>query len=366
MKTATCWNRVTSMAILLGVAVLTSTVFFGCAPPPEKAGGPKAGEPHKSVSEPAVKPETPANPQSPAAKSDTPAKSEEPAMLPEPAKPAPPAAKSETPAAKPEMPSIPEEPAAKPETPAQPAEAAAKPSEPAAAGDAGASVKVSAFAPAEDLANQLDDYVKDLEKAVESEQEFKDSEGKVAKEANTLIVIALTLGLHDQPNPYKANAASIVKAAQELAKGANDYESAKRGVAEVKAAVEGKGPAGGELKWEKVASIDQLMKQVPLINTKMKKYVQGSRLKSKAKDSEGLSAVIAAIGQASMADTSETKSEDQVKQWQGFCVEMRDAAGAVNAAVRAGDQSATDAAMAKLAQSCDDCHAVFHKGEKSN
>ena len=39
---------------------------------------------------------------------------------------------------------------------------------------------------------------------------------------------------------------------------------------------------------------------------------------------------------------------------------MRDDAGAVNAAIHKGDEAAADEAMKKLAQSCDDCHAVFH------
>jgi hypothetical protein len=348
MKTVLRWNRSGSKAALAVAAILACAVLIGCAPTAEKPGGQKKAETQKS-DEPAAKQATSSVTETPAAPPEVPAKLEQPMAPPE-----PPATKSETPAAKSETPSKPEEPAAKPSE--QPAAGGA-----AAAGE----VKVSAFAPAEDLANQLDEYVKDLEKAVETPEEFKDSEGKVAKDSNTLIVITLALGLHEQPNRFKANAASIVKAAQELAKGAADYETAKKGVAGVKAAVEGKGPAGSELKWEKVAAMSELMKQVPLVNTKLKRYIQGSRFKSKAKDSAGFSAVIAAIGQGSVADTSVTKSDEEVKQWKAFCVQMRDAAGGVNSTIHAGDQAGVEVAIGKLAQSCDDCHAVFHKGEKS-
>jgi cytochrome c556 len=41
---------------------------------------------------------------------------------------------------------------------------------------------------------------------------------------------------------------------------------------------------------------------------------------------------------------------------------MRDAAAALNKAVREGSQDAADKAISALNQSCDDCHAVFHKG----
>jgi len=69
------------------------------------------------------------------------------------------------------------------------------------------------------------------------------------------------------------------------------------------------------------------------------------------------------IAQGSMADTSETKTDEQVKQWYDFCAQMREAASGLNKAIHAGDESAADAAMKKLTQSCDDCHAVFHKEE---
>jgi hypothetical protein len=39
---------------------------------------------------------------------------------------------------------------------------------------------------------------------------------------------------------------------------------------------------------------------------------------------------------------------------------MRDAAGAMNKAIHAQNQSASDEAMKKLTQSCDNCHKVFH------
>jgi hypothetical protein len=226
------------------------------------------------------------------------------------------------------------------------------------AADVPAPPKVSTFAPAVDLANQADYYVKELEKTVANEEEYKDGEGKIAKDSNTLIVVALALGLHDQDSKYKARAGAVMKAAQELA-AAKSFDSAKKAVAAVKEAAEGEGKAGGELKWQKVAALPELMKQVPLINTRLKRYVKGEKFKSKAKDTAGYTAVIAVIAQSTMADTSATKSPDQVKPWQEFSVAMRDDAAAVNAAIHKGDEAAADAAMTKLNQSCEDCHAVF-------
>ena len=225
--------------------------------------------------------------------------------------------------------------------------------------DAAEGPKVSTFAPAADLASQADRYIKDLEKAVASEEEYKDSVEKISKESNTLIVIALALGLHDQPNKYQATAGAVVKAAQAVA-ATKDFASASKAIAALKAAAEGQGNADVTLKWEKVAALPELMKQVPVINSKLKLNTKPGKFKKKAKDTAGYTAVIAAIAQGSMADTSATKSADQVPQWRKFSTAMRDDAGAVNAAIHQGDQAAADEAMKKLAQSCDDCHAVFH------
>ncbi len=235
--------------------------------------------------------------------------------------------------------------------------------------------KVSTFAPAEDLVRQADQYIKGLEAIVADEEEYKDGREKIGKDANTLIVIALALGLHDQDNSYKANAGAVMKAAGELAaavpvlaKGelasTKDLAAARKAVAALRDAAEGKGKPGGELKWEKVASLPELMKQVPLINTKLKRNIKPEKFKKKAKDTAGYTAVIAAVAQGSVADLSETKNPAQVKQWHKFMTAMRDDAGEANAAIHKRNEPAAAKAMKKLAQSCEDCHAVFHPGVK--
>ena len=254
---------------------------------------------------------------------------------------------------------------------AEPAEPEESPSEPQAmlvepAGKVGSDMpaapeapEVSTFAPAEDLANEADRYIEELERCVADEEDYNDSKNKIAQDSNTLIVIALALGLHDRPSKYKDSAGALIKAAREVA-AAKDFEAAKKAVATVKDAADGKGEAGTKLKWEKVASLPELMKQVPLINTKLKRYVKPKYFEKRAEKTIGYTAVIAAIAQGSLADTSEAKDAEQATQWYGFSAAMRDAAGAVNAAIHDGDEPAAAAAMEKLNQSCEDCHAVFH------
>ena len=72
-------------------------------------------------------------------------------------------------------------------------------------------------------------------------------------------------------------------------------------------------------------------------------------------------ATLAAIAQTTSFDLEAvSKQEDEVK-WREFCVEMRDAAGSLNAAARGKDQPAAAAAAKRLAKTCDACHGVFRQ-----
>lgn len=220
--------------------------------------------------------------------------------------------------------------------------------------------KVSSYAPAADLASQVGELIERLEKAVASEDDYNDSTARIGRDANTLSVVALALGIHDEDNPYKKAAPGMIKACQDLAAAA-DYAAAKSACEAVKKASTDATGDPTSLKWEKVASLPELMAAVPLINTKMKRGFRGSRFKKKAKDTAGQSAVLAAIAQGSIANSGDTEKPDEVDSWTAYCIDMRDAAAEVNAAIHAQDQDATQAAVVKLTKSCDDCHAVFHE-----
>ena len=218
---------------------------------------------------------------------------------------------------------------------------------------------VSKFAPAKDLAKQVKYYMKRLEAAVETKEDYKDFVERIAKDSNTLTAIALSLGLHDTDNPYKKSAPAIIKASQELA-AAKDYDAAKAAVANVKKAVDSKSADTAKLKWEKVASLEQLMLAVPAVNTQLKRNMKLRRPKRDGPKASGRAAVIAVIGQASLYHSADTSKPELVKQWYKYCEEMRDAAAEVGDVARRGDKAASRKVMAKLAESCDNCHKVFH------
>ena len=221
---------------------------------------------------------------------------------------------------------------------------------------------VSKFAKADDLVGQVDFYLERLEESTESEDEFADSSGKVVKDANTMILIALALGLHDQDNKYKAAAPGMLKASQELA-AAKDYSAAKKGVAAVKAATSSKGDPSA-LKWCEVADLHVLMEQVPLINSRLKRYLRGKRFKSAAEETAGQTAVVAVIAQGSMGSVGKTKEPSEADKWYALCEEMRDTAVALNASIHAQDEDAKDKALEAFGESCHHCHEVFKPEEE--
>ncbi|NQT11852.1 MAG: hypothetical protein HQ582_03830, partial [Planctomycetes bacterium] len=321
MNSATQWRRLTASILVVGMFVVGGFLFSGCSPSPEPAdtgGGPAPGF------------------------SPAPGPSEEPA---EPSEPS-----AEEPA----------EPAEEPAEPMEPAEEPAKPE--AQAAELPLNPAVSTYAPAEDLASQVQAYIEDLEEAVENEEEYNDSVEKIAQKSNTLILIALGLGLNDGDDPLKVAAPAILKAAQQLAL-AKDFAGAKAGVDAVKAAAASTDGDPAALEWDKVASLPELMKAVPLINTRLKRYIRKGReekAKGAAADLAGHAAVLAVIAQGSMANAGETEQPNEVEKWQAFCVQMRAAAAGVNAGIREFGQEgapaafeATQAAMQELAQSCD-------------
>jgi len=218
--------------------------------------------------------------------------------------------------------------------------------------------KVSTFAPADDLATQVDFYVGRLEKSTESEADYLDAVDKVANDGNTLILIALALGLHDTANKYQAAAPALVRGAQQVA-AAKDYASAQAGVAAVKAALAAQGDPTA-LKWTKLASLPELMKQVPLINSRLKRHLR--KFEAKAEVNVGDTAVLAAIAQGSMHNVDQTILPAESQKWFDYCVQFRNTAAAVNAAIHKKDQAATEAGMKDLTQSCEDCHSIFHPG----
>ena len=221
---------------------------------------------------------------------------------------------------------------------------------------------VSSYAPAEDLTAQVDYFIKHMDEALTNKADYDDvKKTTVERDSNTLAVIALLLAMHDQDHKLKASASAILKRAQELAENGDDFNTASAALAELKKAVaETTTHQADPPKWEAVAAMSPLMKQVPVIHAPMKRgATDARRFKRQAAQTAGQAATLAAIAQAATYNTDHA-TEEQIPQWEKFCAQMRDAAGAVNSAARTGDAAKAAQAILALQKSCDDCHAVFH------
>jgi hypothetical protein len=223
-------------------------------------------------------------------------------------------------------------------------------------------MKISAYAPIDDLIGQVDFYIKYQADALADPAAYDlAKQSRTWKDANTLAVLALVLANHDQPHPLKASMGPLLAAAKELAAAEENVERATAALAAIKSARAGEIKAEGEVKWEQVASVAALMKQVPLVHAGLRRGVAPNRLAKLAKESAAQSATLAAIAQAAMLDREYGDTPEKAAQWSAFCAQMRDASGEVNSAVHAQDQPRVDASMKRLLESCDACHAKFRQ-----
>jgi cytochrome c556 len=227
------------------------------------------------------------------------------------------------------------------------------------ASDDGATPKFSAFASADDLAAEVKLLVADLEKAVVTKDEYDSQvEGRFIRDGNTITLIAITLGLHDQDSPLKRYAKAIAAAARKLTKTKN-YPTTKQAIEDLEKAVDGQGTDGDELKWGKVAPLNGLMKdEVPNINTKLKTGLR--HFKKRAGEVSANAVAMALIAENARLYIADTKKPNEGTKWTEFAGQMRSAASELAAKAHAGDEAGATAAMDKLDQSCHACHAVFN------
>jgi hypothetical protein len=227
-----------------------------------------------------------------------------------------------------------------------------------------ASGKLNVHVPADDLADELKAIAARLDGLLAKADDYDEArQSRITKEADVAAVVALGLTLDETEHPLKRSAASALAASQALAK-ASDYSSAKRALDVLKAAADGKPAASfsaSPKQWTPVAPLGLLMKEVPQVNNRLKRAVQGERFKSQAKTSAAASAALVAIAEDAATDHDAVKKPADTQKWEQFCAEMRDAAGSVNQAIHAGDADRAAQAMAQLAQSCEHCHRAFRK-----
>ncbi|MEI8376071.1 MAG: hypothetical protein WCJ35_24895 [Planctomycetota bacterium] len=223
--------------------------------------------------------------------------------------------------------------------------------------------KISTFASADDLAAEVKILVADLEKAVVDEEEYKSQvEGRFIRDGNTITLIAIALGLHDQDSPIKPYTKAIAAAARKLAQ-TKDFATTKQAIEDLKTAANGEGKGSIELKWGKVSNLPGLMKdEVPSINNKLKNSLR--RFKKRSSEVAANAATMALIAENANLYVADTKKPGESQKWTEFDGQMRAAAVDLAAKAHAVDEAGAKTAMDNLEKSCHDCHAVFNPEKK--
>ena len=224
------------------------------------------------------------------------------------------------------------------------------------AGDPAEPPALSKVVPPDDLLKQVDLYVASFREGLADSQTYADKSRQITRDAHCLAALALVLAKHDQDHRLRAASPALLAAAQQLAK-AKDFDAAKKAFGAVGDAADGKVGPAGDVKWERVASLGQLMKQVTFVNNRLKRNMR--RFDERKEDNLRDAAVLAVIAQVSVYDTHEVKDPADLDKWYQWCDAMRDAAADVNARIRAGDKPAAEAALANLGKSCESCHETF-------
>lgn len=220
---------------------------------------------------------------------------------------------------------------------------------------------VSAYAPLADVVASIEAYLEEIEDNLEDPEIYAKAESKqekVVRAANTIAVLAMALGKHDEKNKWQPAAESMIDAAEAVGENASDYADAKAALDKLKALIAE--PQGeGETEWQAVGDLVVLMKQVPIVNSKLRRGVSGRRFEREMETSLQTSATLAAIAQASVHNVDYASDDEEAALWRKISADFRDASGAVNKAVRAKDQDAAKKALAEVVKSCDACHEVF-------
>lgn len=229
---------------------------------------------------------------------------------------------------------------------------------PLLAADKSPAPKPSSFASAQEIAAQIEVFVKQIEADLAGQAEYGDEQkARVAKDANTIIVLAQVLGNHDEQHAWRKAAPAIIAASQKLAGGIDQFASAKAALDSLKESLQS--TSEGDVKWEPVAELSQLMKQVPIVNNKLRGGVTGKRFDRMIDQNAGLAVTLAAIAHASQFDTAYCSGKEEESKWVKICADMRDAAAEVRTRVRMKDQAGAKAGLDKLVKTCDECHHAF-------
>ncbi len=219
----------------------------------------------------------------------------------------------------------------------------------------GDKVRLSSYAPADDLIAQGQAYVEEMDEIVSDPTQFADESrrARLVQDAYTLALVAVALAEHDTDNAWKQRAPAVVQAARALA-AAEEHAAARQALAALKSALADDATAEYPLRWAD-QPLGPLMEQVGVAQTNAGRYLR--RLTRTPEYVQRSAAIMALVAQRAALEPAYLDNA----QWRALSHEMRDAAAELNRAARAKDLDAASRASDRLEQSCKRCHDAFQK-----
>lgn len=229
---------------------------------------------------------------------------------------------------------------------------------------AAAPIKVSSVAPIADLVTEAELTVKLLDEDLATQDAYASARARaLPRHAGLLATVAQAIAESDEKPSWKASAADVRDGALAIS-ASKTYDEAKKGLAAIKDAAEGKkGSAKTEAEWNKLFRLNFLMTEVNTRNTKMLSAQRKTALPDDTSELARHSSVLAVLALAAHDDTHEVKDKAQIPVWQGFAKDYSTQMTAAAAALKKKDREGFVAAYTKAKAVCADCHAKFKDSE---
>lgn len=226
--------------------------------------------------------------------------------------------------------------------------------------EAAAPLKVATVAPVADLVAEADEKIKLLEESLASDQKYQELKGSaIPADAGVLAVLAQAIAESEEKASWKASAPDLRDGAVTIAQ-SKSYDDAKKGLAAVKAAHDGKaGSAKPEAEWNKLCRLGSLMKEINKRNGKLRRATRS--LPADPAEVARDASVLAVLALAVHDDTHEVKDAAGIPEWQKLSKEFSAEFTATSAALKKKDKDAASAAFKKGNAACTACHDKWRK-----
>jgi hypothetical protein len=226
-----------------------------------------------------------------------------------------------------------------------------------AEGDKPAMPPASRFAPAADLAAEVDVLLAASARDLATADAFRLVGDTRNGQAAALASLLMVLALHDEDSKYRPVAGAALPHGIALARSTKYPEATeawKNLQAALRAAPQGEKP---KVPWSAPAFGEPLLYFIESRFSQIEKNLEDEALfRERTKETAQAAAVVAALGASMQHEIEYATTPAKREIWQAQSRAMRESAGKLSAAARGKDHAAALAELERLSQSCETCH----------